>query len=137
MSSPLINRFIAIAGPSGSGKTWLAGTLRDLFDHPASPTSVSVVAEDAYYRDQSHLDMTQRLQVNYDHPDALEHELMLSHLLSLREGVGVNSPVYDYKQHNRAREQRSVSPAGLILVEGVHVLHLEAIRNLFDLRIYL
>ena len=98
---------------------------------------MAVVAEDAYFRDQSDLSMEARLKVNYDHPDALEHELLLVHLHRLRSGRAIKSPSYDYARHTRASAVRMIDPATLVLVEGVHILHDHRLRELFDLSVFL
>lgn len=78
-----------------------------------------------------------RLEVNYDHPDALEHELLLSHLKTLRAGNDIQIPVYDYVSHTRTEELRIIHPASIVLVEGALVLHHSRVRELCDYRIYL
>ena len=81
--------------------------------------------------------MAERLLVNYDHPEALEHELLLTHLHELRAGQSIQSPSYDYVNHTRSEEKRTIRPAALVLVEGVHILHDQSLRELFDLSIFL
>lgn len=129
--------FIAIVGPSGSGKTWLAEALRGYINSRHSQSMVTIVPEDAYYRDQSIVSMADRLQVNYDHPDALEHELMLSHLQALRSGCSIQIPIYDYINHTRSEGLRDIAPAQIVLIEGALVLHEAAIRELCDYCFYL
>lgn len=97
----------------------------------------TIVPEDAYYRDQSTVSMEDRLQVNYDHPDALEHDLMLSHLQALRSGCGIQIPVYDYINHTRSKNVRHIPATPIVLIEGALVLHERAIRELCDYCIYL
>lgn len=128
---------IAITGPSGSGKTWLASALQDRLSALSPAISTAVVPEDAYYRDQSHLKFSQRLSVNYDHPDALEHDLMLRQLATLRANQPVELPVYDYINHTRAQRVRPIQPAPLLIVEGVLLLSQPALRKQFDLALYL
>ncbi len=129
--------FIAISGPSGSGKTWLASQLQASLadDHPQLQSSV--LSEDAYYRDQSKLSYQQRLQTNYDHPDALEHDLLIAHLYALKSGAEVDIPAYDYAAHTRSDCVRKVYPAPVILIEGILVFHQVRLRRQFDLSIYL
>jgi uridine kinase len=127
---------IAIAGPSGSGKSLFAQTLVQAVRQAVPGLSLSVIAEDAYYRDQSALPMAQREQVNYDHPDALEQELLCEHLQALRAGRPVPVPVYDYTRHTRSAQTREVAPAPVILVEGILLLTNPDLRSLFDIRFY-
>jgi len=96
-----------------------------------------VVPEDAYYRDQTHLQFSQRIHVNYDHPDALEHELMQEQLAQLRASEPVQIPVYDYVNHTRAQRVRPVKPAPILIVEGVLILTNPDLRDLFDLTLYM
>lgn len=130
----MVTSIIAITGPSGSGKTWLANALQERL---STHTPATVVPEDAYYRDQSHLSFSQRLSVNYDHPDALEHDLMLRQLAALRARKPVRLPVYDYINHTRAHRVRPVQPTPLLIVEGVLLLSQPALRKQFDLALYL
>ena len=129
--------FIAIAGPSGSGKSLFSQTLLDELRAAAPNVRVALLKEDAYYRDQSHKTLDEREAVNYDHPDALEHELLSAHLQQLREGKAVDVPVYDYTVHTRAAEVEHVEPAEVIIVEGILLLASEALRDSFDMRFYM
>lgn len=129
--------FIAIVGPSGSGKTWLAESLHRYISSRYSQSRITIVPEDAYYRDQSAASFAERLQVNYDHPDALEHELLLAHLKALRSGNDIQIPVYDYVNHTRSEELRLIHPAPIVLVEGALLMHDKRVRELFDYCIYL
>ena len=129
--------FIAIAGPSGSGKSLFSQTLLDELRAAAPNVRVALLKEDAYYRDQSHKTLDEREAVNYDHPDALEHELLSAHLQQLREGKAVDVPVYDYTVHTRAAEVERVEPAEVIIVEGILLLASEALRDSFDMRFYM
>ena len=129
--------FIAIAGPSGSGKSLFSQTLLDELRAAAPNVHVALLKEDAYYRDQSHKTLEEREAVNYDHPDALEHELLSEHLQRLREGKAVDVPVYDYTVHTRATEVEHVEPAEVIIVEGILLLASEALRDSFDMRFYM
>lgn len=136
-TSIVVSRIVAISGPSGSGKSWLANALRDQLTVEVPQLHVDVVPEDAYYRDQSHLKFSERIHVNYDHPDALEHELMQVQLAQLRAGEPVQMPVYDYVNHTRAQRVRPMKPASILIVEGVLILTNPELRNQFDLTLYM
>ncbi|HHC08826.1 MAG TPA: uridine kinase [Actinobacteria bacterium] len=123
---------IAIAGGSGSGKT----TIAERVVAAVGEDVAQLVPHDAYYRDQSHLPMEQRAAVNYDHPDALENELLVEHLVELRAGRSIERPVYDFAEHTRAAERVVVRPSPVLIVEGILVLAVGELRPLFDLRIY-
>ncbi|MEM6301099.1 MAG: uridine kinase [Pseudomonadota bacterium] len=128
---------VAIAGPSGSGKTLFAQSLEEQLSGALRPHSVVTLAEDSYYRDQSDLSFQAREQRNYDHPDAIEQDLMAQHLRVLREGNSVQVPVYDYARHTRAEEKRSVDPAPILIVEGILVLTNAELRSLVDLKLFI
>ncbi len=126
---PLI---IAIAGGSGSGKTTIAESVVEI----VGPRHVALIAHDAYYRDQSALSLEKRAQINYDHPDSLETELLADHLRRLRAGESVERPVYDFSTHTRSGKTVTVRPESVILVEGILVLSEPELRELMDLRVY-
>jgi uridine kinase len=123
---------LGIAGGTGSGKTTVAeGLVAGL---PAG--SVVVLDHDAYYRDRSGLSPEERQAINYDHPDAMETELLVAHLAGLRDGKSVEIPQYDFRQHVRRKETRRVEPAAVVLVEGILVLADERLRAQMDLKIF-
>lgn len=124
---------VGIAGASASGKTLFAETLT--LNLPSE--HLCVISEDSYYKDQSHLSMEERAKTNYDHPDAVDHELMLEHITVLKSGRSVNIPIYDYTQHNRSSETRTINPSRVIIFEGILLLTNPLIRKAFDLRFYM
>nr|WP_041737519.1 uridine kinase [Colwellia psychrerythraea] len=128
---------IAIAGPSASGKTLFAKTIHDELIDELGDSGISIIYEDAYYRDQSHLSMQEREQTNYDHPSAFEHELLSEHLKKLTENQMINSPVYCYKTHTRLDESKKFLPTKIILVEGILLLSNKELRECFDIKVYM
>lgn len=108
---------IGIAGGTGSGKSTFTNRLRDEFKD-----NVAVIYHDNYYRDQSDIPLEERKKTNYDHPDAMETELLVQQLQELKEGKSIQCPVYDYTQHNRSGEVQTVEPKKVILLEGILVL---------------
>src|SRR5688572_18902508 len=113
-AQPLV---VGIAGGTGSGKTTVAHKLA-----AAMPPGRCVTIEhDAYYRDQKHLSLEERTKVNYDHPASLESSLLAIHLRDLRAGNPVDIPIYDFASHTRSPDTRRVTPAPLIIVEGILV----------------
>ncbi|MEM1189550.1 MAG: uridine kinase [Pseudomonadota bacterium] len=128
---------IAIAGPSGSGKSLFAQTLCEEVRRDAPQLGVALLREDAYYRDQKELPLEDRALVNYDHPDAIEQDLLLEHLQRLRGGEAVDTPLYDYAQHTRRDATTRVEPAPVILVEGILLLTHSALRDYFDIRFFM
>ena len=120
---PLI---IGIAGGSGSGKTSVTNSIYNVFkDH-----SVVVIAQDYYYKDQSHLSFEERLKTNYDHPLAFDTDLLISHLRQLLERKTIEKPIYDYSIHTRSDETVIIDPKDVIIVEGILVLEDVELREL-------
>ncbi len=133
----MAHSIIAIVGASASGKTLFTQTVYQELSEELGDGSLAVLEEDAYYRDQSHLPVKLREKTNYDHPDAFEHELLLSHLEMLRAGQTVDVPVYDFTQHNRSTETRRVASAGVVIVEGILLLTNPKLRELFDIKVFI
>ncbi|MEG2034192.1 MAG: zeta toxin family protein, partial [Janthinobacterium sp.] len=104
---------IGVAGGSGSGKSTVSQQVLASF----GADMVSVVMQDDYYRDQTHLSPEVRRQQNYDHPQAFEWPLLVQHVQSLRNGVAIEMPVYDFTLHNRSSKTISVKPAPVIVIE--------------------
>lgn len=127
---------IAIAGASASGKSWLAAAINQQFGTENGNDVLTILAEDAYYRDQSHLPMEHRVQTNYDHPSAFDHDLLARHLLDLRAGRTIQMPQYDFCQHTRAPDTVAVRPAKVILVEGILLLSCAELRQIFDISVF-
>ncbi|MCC6751017.1 MAG: uridine kinase [Deltaproteobacteria bacterium] len=123
---------VGIAGGTGSGKSTVARKIA-----AGLPSGAAVVLEhDAYYRDHSEVPHVDRALLNYDHPDALDNELLVRHLGELRCGRGVDVPIYDFKTHARRAETRRVEPARVIILEGILVFVEESIRALLDMKIF-
>ena len=123
---------VAILGASGSGKSHLVASLA----HEKLGVTVSVLRVDDYYRDLANLSFEDRDAINFDHPDAIEFERLVNDLASLRSGEEVKTPVYDFTQHTRSALSLSVSPADIILLEGVLAMSNPAIRALVDNTIF-
>ena len=96
-----------------------------------------MISEDSYYKDQSHLSMKDRVKTNYDHPESMDHELLLHHLQMLKDGQTIEVPEYDYTVHNRSNNTRRVKPARVIIYEGILLFVNPEIRETFDLRFYM
>ena len=129
LSTPLI---IGIAGGSGSGKTTMAHSILDAIGEDR----IAFLPHDAYYRDQSSKSFEERLQVNYDHPDSLETELLIKHIQALKRGEAVDLPVYDFKIHTRADRVQHVLPKPIILVEGILIFVEPKLRNLCSMKLF-
>ena len=124
--------FVGVAGGSGSGKSTIArGIVEALPSH-----HVVAIEHDAYYQDLAHLTVDERARINFDHPDSLDNELFVRHLDALRAGTAVEKPRYDFARHTRETTTDRLEPAPIIVVEGILVLALEAIRTRLDVKLY-
>jgi len=123
---------IGVAGGTGSGKTTVALKILERvgFDR------VAFVPHDAYYRDASSLPPAERAQLNFDHPDSLDNELMIVHLKQLQAYEPVEIPVYDFRTHSRTAETRHVDPQPIILVEGILIFADKRLRDMMDVKIF-
>lgn len=123
---------VGIAGGTGSGKTTLANTLIDTLEEE----NTIFIPHDNYYKDRSHLPFSERKNVNYDHPDAFETDLLVSHLKKLQANKTINMPQYDYSTHTRKDKTIEIKPKPVIIIEGILVLADEKLRNLFDIKLF-
>lgn len=123
---------IGVAGGTGSGKTTVSEAILDRVGRDR----IAYLQHDSYYRDRSHLPPEERAEVNFDHPDALETELMVQHLEALQQGRAVEVPVYDFTRHVRKDETRTLRPRPVVLVEGILVLAEEPLRRQMDVKLY-
>lgn len=128
-ASPLV---IGIAGGSGSGKTTVAKQILQR----VGPERIAFLQHDAYYKDLSGLPPVQRAQVNFDHPNSLETELLIQHIAALRDGKAVEVPIYDFSTDRRTSETFTVYPRNVILVEGILIFTEASLRKMFDVKIY-
>ena len=122
---------IGIAGGTGSGKSTFTNRLKDRFGD-----DIDVIYHDNYYRRQDDVPMEVRQKRNYDHPDALETDLLVEHLKQLKAGHAVVGPVYDYTMHNRSEKTMHIEPRRIIIVEGILLLADRRLRDMFDIKIY-
>ena len=123
---------IGVAGGSASGKTTVVQEIvRALGAH-----AVTHIEHDAYYFDRSAVPPAERLAINYDHPDALESDLLIRHLEALRAGRAVEVPVYDFARHTRHAETRTALPRSAVIVEGILILAEPRLRALMDIRVF-
>ena len=123
---------VGVAGGTGSGKTTVAAEIL----RRAGTDHIALIQHDAYYKDLSDLPMAQRTLQNFDHPDALDNDLLIAHLQELKAGRPVDVPVYDFTTHSRTSKTLRVAPHRVIVVEGILIFADEALRSLMDVRIY-
>ncbi|MCF0109669.1 MAG: uridine kinase [Erysipelotrichaceae bacterium] len=124
---------IGIAGGSASGKTTISHNIASRYEQT---TSVLVIRQDDYYKDQSDKPMEERVKTNYDHPMAFDNDLLIHHLHKLLKGESINKPTYDFVHHTRSDVTEVCSPAEVIIIEGLFVLEDEQLRNLCDIKIF-
>ena len=122
---------IGIAGGSGSGKTTLMNNIVSRFTE-----DITVLSHDSYYRRHDEMTYEERCQLNYDEPAALETDLMVRHLDSLRNGEAIDCPVYDFTVHNRSDEVQRIEPRSVIIVEGILIFENQPLRDLMDIKIF-
>jgi uridine kinase len=128
-AAPLV---IGIAGGSGSGKTTVAQEILQR----VGPDRIAFLQHDSYYKDLSGLPPTQRAEVNFDHPNSLETDLLIEHIAALRDGNAVEVPIYDFSTHSRTSRTFTVQPRRVILVEGILIFTEAALRGMFDVKIF-
>lgn len=125
---------IGIAGGTASGKTTIA---KKVFNESSKKGTVSMIKIDDYYKILDHLSFDERTKVNFDHPDAYDIELLCSHLIDLKNGISINKPVYDFVEHNRSKTKYDIiSPANVIILEGILTLAIKEIRDLCDIKLF-
>lgn len=124
---------LGIAGPSASGKSLLANTIVN----GLGSDQVVIISEDSYYKDNGHLPFEEREKINYDHPDAFDHALLVEHLKKLQQGETVQIPTYSHSKHVRLPQTREVGGHAIIIVEGILLFSEENLRNLMDIRIFM
>ena len=122
---------VGIAGGTGSGKTTVARRILDAFDE-----QLICLDMDSYYQDLSHMSPQQRRTVNFDHPDAFDTDLFTEHLTRLGRGESIEKPMYSFEDSVRTGETETLEPAPILLVEGILVLAVEAVRELLDAKIF-
>jgi len=123
---------VGIAGGSGSGKTTVANVILQR----VGADRIAYLPHDAYYRDLSHLPYARRVEINFDHPDSVESELMCQQILQLKCRQAIDLPVYDFTTHSRTAKTLRVEPQRVILVEGILIFAEKALRELFDVKIF-
>ena len=123
---------IGIAGGTGSGKTTVVKKLIEQI--PAN--EVTVLAQDSYYKDNSHLPLEERQKINFDHPNSIEFDLLIEHIKKLQKGESIEEPIYSYLTCTRSDETKTVKPCNVVIVEGILILTNEKLRELFDIKLF-
>jgi uridine kinase len=123
---------IGICGGTGSGKT----TITNRLTQALSEDSVLLLQQDHYYKDTPHLPLEERAKQNFDHPESVDTQLLISHVRALREGQAIERPVYDFTQHRRVPATVHLEPRPALIVEGILIFENPALRNLCDIKIF-
>jgi uridine kinase len=123
---------IGIAGGTGSGKTTVVRKIIESLPEG----EVAVLSQDSYYKDNSHLPLEQRQEINFDHPKALEFDLIVEHIRELRKGNSIEEPIYSYLTCTRAKETITVYPKDVLILEGILILTHKELRDLFDIKVF-
>lgn len=123
---------IGIAGGTGSGKT----TVVEQIIEELPEGEVCVISQDSYYLDTSHLSMEERVKINFDHPKAIDFELLAEHLQQLRNGESIEQPIYSFTDHNRTGETLTTLPKKVVIVEGILILTNKNIRDMLDIKLF-
>lgn len=123
---------IGIAGGTGSGKTTVVKKLLEKLPD----NKVVILPQDSYYRDSSDKPIEERLEMNFDHPDSIEWELLVNHLKKLKSGEEIQQPIYSYLTCTRAKETIPVKPCKVVIVEGILILTSPELRDMLDLKVF-
>ena len=123
---------VGIAGGTGSGKTTVVKKIVESLPQ----NKVVLIPQDSYYRDNSHLSLEERQEINFDHPRALEFNLLAKHVEMLRAGQTIMQPVYSYLTCTRLNETIEIKPRQVVIVEGILILTSKLLRNLMDIKVF-
>lgn len=124
---------IGIYGGTGSGKTTIVNMIASHF----SSNDIEIISQDSYYKDNSDISYEDRCKLNFDHPDAIDFNLLHKHLKNLRKGGTVEQPIYDFKIHNRLKKTIQIKPKKILILEGILIMCHAEIRSIFDLKIFI
>ena len=123
---------IGIAGGTGSGKTTVVNQIaKDL-----SLDEICIISQDSYYKSTDSLSFDERSKINFDHPRAIDFDLLIEHLKELRKGNIVEQPVYSFVTHNRTKDTVKTHPRKVVIVEGILIFNNEKLRDLFDIKVF-
>jgi len=123
---------IGIAGGTGSGKTTVVNQI--LNELPAD--EVTVISQDSYYKENSNLSYKERTKINFDHPNAIDFDLLAAHLIALKKGNTIEQPIYSFVTHNRTKDVHITHPKKVIIVEGILIFNTAELRDMFDIKIF-
>ena len=124
---------IGVSGPSGSGKTHFVKMLQQTL----ADVNTAVLCQDDYYKDQSDITLDERELMNYDHPNAIDFDLLALHIINLKQGHAVTRPVYDFTIHTRKKETVPVNHCPVVIVDGILLLSVPEVCDLLDIKVYI
>ena len=124
---------LGIAGGTGSGKTFIVDNLLSIYNS----NNINVINLDSYYKDLSHMGHQDRVKQNFDHPDSIDIDLIISHLKQISDGNDVDIPIYDFSNHIRLETTKTISQSNVIIVEGIFALHYMQLRKLYTLNVFI
>ena len=124
---------LGIAGGTGSGKTFIVDNLVNAY----TSNNINVINLDSYYKDLSHMGHQDRVKQNFDHPDSIDIDLIISHLKQISDGNNVDIPIYDFSNHIRLETTKTISQSNVIIVEGIFALHYMQLRKLYTLNVFI
>jgi uridine kinase len=123
---------IGICGGTGSGKTTIAKAIVDAVGR----TNVVLVEQDSYYRNLSDMPLDERHQANFDHPDSIDSDMLVNHLIRLKQGLSIDMPLYDFVTHTRSEEIEVIEPKPVVIVEGILIFAESRVLDLLDVRVF-
>ncbi len=124
---------IGITGGTGSGKTTILNQIKEKFNEE----DIGFISQDSYYNDNGDLSFEEKNKINFDHPDAVDFELMLNHLIDLKNGVNINQPIYSFFDHNRTEKTKTIESKKIMIVEGILILNNKKLRDLIDIKVFI
>ena len=123
---------IGIAGGTGRGKTTVVKQIMEQLPEG----EVCVISQDSYYKSTDHLSYDERTKINFDHPKSIDFDLLVQHLIALKEGKIIEQPIYSFVTHNRTNDTLKTHPKKVIIIEGILIFNSKKLRNLFDIKIF-
>ena len=123
---------IGVAGGSGSGKSTLVKKLQEAF----KSDDVATLCHDYYYKAHQELSYEERTKLNYDHPQAFDTDMMVEHIMALKNNSKIERPVYSFVEHNRTEERVEVKPSKVIIIDGILIFENKELRDLMDIKVY-
>ena len=124
---------IGITGGTGSGKTTILNQIKEKFNEK----DIGFISQDSYYNDNGDLSFEEKNKINFDHPDAVDFELMINHLIDLKNGVNINQPIYSFLDHNRTEKTKTIESKKIMIVEGILILNNKKLRDLIDIKVFI